>query len=162
MATELDRWVEFSFDCLPLRSVNRVDVPLDASPKYRQLCERVKAAIEHHGAHNTYFLYNARCKYHLVNDDRRGTLEFEFHGTVFTDSADLKTERCDLEVTLLGETCDWLTQPVVDWFSETVRQGVITEFDRYISAGDLQQTRDRIEKIQQASDEADGFVGMYL
>ena len=29
----MDRWVEISFDCLPLRSVGRLDIPMDASPK---------------------------------------------------------------------------------------------------------------------------------
>ena len=158
----MDRWVEFSFDCLPLRSVGRLDVPLDASPKYRKLCEDVKAALETHGAHNTYFLYHASCIYHLTNSRDRGTLNFSLQGTIFTDSADLKAERCDLQVELQGETCDWLTQPVVDWFCETVRHATLVEFDRYIAAGDLQQTRERIEKIQAASDAADGFVGMYL
>lgn len=158
----MDRWVEFSFDCLPLRSVGRLDVPLDASPKYKALCENVKAAIEQHGAHNTYYLYNAACVYHLVNADDRGVLNFRFEGTIFTDGKDLKAERCDLTVELDGETCDWLAQPVVEWFKETVRQATLVEFDRYIAAGDLQQTRERIEKIQAASDAADGFVGMYL
>jgi hypothetical protein len=30
------RYVEIVFDCLPLRSVGRLDIPIDASPKYRQ------------------------------------------------------------------------------------------------------------------------------
>ena len=158
----MDRWVEITFDCLPLRSVGRLDVPLDASPKYQLLCERVKAAIEKHGVHNTYFLYNAKCAFHLINDPKQGLIEFEFYGTMFTDSDDMQAERCDLEVELKGETCDWLTQPVVDWFAETVRHATLCEFNHYISAGDLQQTRERIEKIQAASDAADGFVGMYL
>jgi hypothetical protein len=158
----MNRWVEISFDCLPLRSVGRLDVPLDASPVYRILCERIKGALEKHGSHNTYFLYNARCTFHLVNSDEVGMIQFGFHGTVFTDAADLKTEGCDLEVALLRETCEWLSEPIVQWFAETVRHAVAAEFDRYIRAGDLQQTRDRIEKIQSASDAADGFVGMYL
>ena len=158
----MERWVEISFDCLPLRSVGRLDVPLDASPKYRWLCEQVKAAIEQHGTHNTYFLYNASCLFHLVNSTDSGTLDFKLHGTVFTDADDVKADRCVVEVELAGETCDWLTQPVVDWFAETVRRAVVVEFNRYIAAGDLQQTRERIEKIQAASDAADGFVGMYL
>jgi hypothetical protein len=158
----MDRWVEITFDCLPLRSIGRLDIPLDASPKYRAFCEQVKRAIETHGTHNTYFLHNARCVFHLVNSADVGMLEYAFHGTVFTDGADVKTERTDLEVGLLRETCDWLTQPIVEWFAETVRRAVATEFDRYIAAGDLEQTRQRIAKIQSASDDADGFVGMYL
>jgi hypothetical protein len=55
-----------------------------------------------------------------------------------------------------------LTEPVVAWFETTVSRSVETEFDRYIAAGDLEQAKQRIEQIQAASDEAGGFVGMYL
>ena len=158
----MDRWVEITFDCMPLRSVGRLDIPLDASPRYRQFCEQVKAAIERHGSHNSYFLYNASCKYHLTNDPSRGQLHFTFQGTVLTDTSDTKTSHCELDIELTGETCDWLNSPIVDWFSKTVQRAVAVEFDRYIAAGDLEQTRERIEKIQAASDDADGFVGMYL
>ena len=158
----MDRWVDISFDCLPLRSVTRLDVPLDASPVYEEFCNAVKAAIAKHGNHNTYFLHNARCIYHLTNDDEWGTLGFKFRGTVLTDADDLKTKTCDLEVELVRETCEWLTSPIVKWFTETVSRSVAVEFDRYIHAGCLQQAKERIEKIQAASDDADGFVGMYL
>jgi hypothetical protein len=43
-----------------------------------------------------------------------------------------------------------------------VQEAVKIEFDRYIAAGDLQATRDRIEQITAESDEAGGFLGMYL
>ncbi len=33
----MNRWVEITFDCLPLRTITRFDIPLDASPKYRAL-----------------------------------------------------------------------------------------------------------------------------
>ena len=158
----MDRWVEISFDCMPLRSVTRFDIPLDASPKYRAFCETVKAAIEKHGSMNSYFLYNARCCYHLTNDANIGSIEFKFYGTVLTDEGDARTKRCDLSVDLVGETCPWLSSPIVEWFQDTVARSVAVEFDRYISAGDLQQAKQRIERIQQASDEAGGFVGMYL
>ena len=158
----MERWVEITFDCMPLRSVGRMDIPIDASPRYRQFCEAVKAAIEKHGSHNSFFLYNARCIYHLLNDRERGRIEFKFQGTVLTDAEDTKTKQCDLEVELAGETCDWLTSPIVEWFQATVLRSVAVEFDRYIQAGDLEQTKARIQKIQDASDEADGFVGMYL
>jgi hypothetical protein len=36
------------------------------------------------------------------------------------------------------------------------------EFNRYIQAGDLQKVQERLDRIQRASDEAGGFVGMYL
>ena len=158
----MSRWVEISFDCLPLRTIGRMDVPLDASPKYQALCERIKCAIEEHGSHNTYYLYNATCVYHLTNSDETGRLEFSFDGTIFTDSDDLHTDRCDLNVELIRETCDWMNESVVAWFAETVNKAVAVEFDRYIEAGDLEQARQRIEKIQAASDDAGGFVGMYL
>jgi hypothetical protein len=158
----MDRWVDISFDCLPLRAIGRLDVPLDASPRYRALCERVKEAIETHGSHNTYFLYNAKCIYHLANRPDLATLEFRFDGTVMTDSQDLTTERCDLQIELVRETCDWLTEPVVRWFFETVSHSVSAEFDRYIAAGDLEAARQRLEKIRSASDDCGGFLGMYL
>ncbi len=158
----MNRWVDIQFDCMPLRSVGRLDVPLDASPKYRAFCERVKAAIDKHGSHNTYYLYNARCIYHLANSDDVGVVEFRFEGVVLTDATDQRTERCDLLVELVRETCDWLTEPVVAWFADTVSKSVAVEFDRYIEAGDLEQAKRRIEEIQAASDQSGGFVGMYL
>jgi hypothetical protein len=158
----MKQWVEISFDCLPLRSVGRLDIPLDASPEYQALCKRIKAAISQHGLHNTYYLFNAKCVYHLTNSEDLGLLEFKFEGVALTDSSDSKTERSDLQVDLHRETCLWLTEPVVAWFETTVSRSVETEFDRYIAAGDLEQAKQRIEQIQAASDEAGGFVGMYL
>lgn len=158
----MNRWVEIEFDCLPLRMVGRLDVPLDASPKYRAFCERVKAAIARHGSHNSYYLYNARCVYHLVNHPDVGMIEFRFEGVALTDAEDLRTETCDLTVELQGESCDWLTEPVVAWFAETVPRSVRAEFDRYIEAGSLEKAKERIEKIQAASDEAGGYLGMFL
>jgi hypothetical protein len=158
----MNQWVEITFDCLPLRTISRLDIPIDASPRYVQWCERVKAAINIHGTHNAYYLYNAHCKYHLLNSDAEGEINFRFEGTVLTDEQDLKCRDCHVEVKLTGETCDWLTEPVKDWFQASVPKAVAVEFNRYIAAGDLQKTRDRIEKIQAESDDAGGFVGMYL
>lgn len=158
----MERWVEIEFDCLPLRSVGRLDIPLDASPKYRQRCENVKAAISKHGSFNTYYLYNARCVYHLLNQVDAGSIEFKFEGTIITTPDDQRCQHCDLMVELHRETCDWLTAPITNWFAETVSRSVAVEFNRYIAAGDLEQTRRRIEKIQAASDQSDGFVGMWL
>jgi len=39
---------------------------------------------------------------------------------------------------------------------------VLVEFDRYIQAGDLEKAQQRIAQLQAESDEAGGFVGMYL
>lgn len=158
----MERWVEIRFDCLPLRSVTRLDVPLDASPKYQAFCHRLKQAIDTHGSHNTYYLYNANCTYHLLNHTERGFLEFRFEGTVLTDADDRHCQNCDVQVELLRETVDWLSQPIVQWFAQTVPRSVSVEFDRYIEAGDLQRTKQRIEQVQRASDEAGGFIGMYL
>ncbi len=158
----MNQWVEITFDCLPLRSISRLDVPIDASPKYVAWCERVKAAINTHGTHNAYYLYNAHCKYHLLNDKTEGEIDFRFEGTILTNTEDLQAKDCHLDVTLSRETCDWLTEPVKDWFCSSVIKAVLVEFNRYIDAGDLQKTRERIEKIQADSDDAGGFVGMYL
>jgi len=158
----MDRWVEISFDCLPLRTVGRLDIPLDASPKFRTQCERIKHAIETHGGHNTYYLHHATCVFHLTNDSTVGMLQFSFEGTVFTDASDQKAVRSDLAVELDSETCDWLTEPIVVWFSKSVAYAVEVEFDRYIAAGDLGKAVERIEKIRAASDESGGFLGMYL
>jgi hypothetical protein len=158
----MNRFVEIAFDCLPLRSVTRLDIPIDASPRYRGRCERIKAALERHGSHNSYFLYDANCVFHLTNQDDLGTLEFSFEGTVLTDPADRETVLADLEVTLVRETCDWLTEPVVAWFRETVSHAVLVEFNRYIEAGDLAQTLKRIAALQAKADQMGGYVGMYL
>jgi len=125
-----------------------MDIPLDASPKFRERCERIKAALAHHGSHNTYYLYNAGCKFHLTNRDEVGMLEFRFEGTVITDASDLAAQHADLQVELVRETCDWITAPIVDWFQQSVQRAVRVEFDRYIEAGDLQKAKDRMEKLQ--------------
>ena len=158
----MSHYVDITFDCLPLRSVGRMDIPLDASPKYRARCERIKRQLSAYGSHNTYYLYNARCAFHLTNEPELGMVEFRFDGTVITDATDQKTQDCILEVELVRETCDWLTQPIVGWFLETVSRAVAIEFDRYIAAGDLAQTKKRIELLQAQSDALGGFVGMGL
>lgn len=158
----MSAWVDITFDCLPLRSVTRLDVPLDASPKFRARCERVKKAIEIHGTFNTYLLYNALCRFHLTNEPELGLLEFTFEGTVITDSEDLKSERADLEVRLARETCDWLTQPDVEFFVRSVPPAVLVEFNRFIAAGSLEQTKQRIAQVQAQTDQSGGYLGMYL
>ena len=155
-------WVEVEFDCMPLRTVPRVDVPLDASPKLAAKILRVKQALEKHGSLNSYYLHNAHCRYHLTNDPLQGMMEFDFEGVVLTDEQDLQARSCDLRVSLRRETCSWLNQSIVDWLAETVQRNVLIEFNRYISEGDLSKTLERIERTQQASDEAGGYVGMYL
>jgi hypothetical protein len=158
----MHQWVQITFDCLPLRSVGRLDIPLDASPKYQQRCLAIKRAIEKHGAHNTYYLYNATCVFHLTNRDDFGTLEFRFHGTVITDSSDMQATHADLDCELTRETCDWLTAPVVAWFGQSVQHAIRVEFDRYIEAGDLARTKERLAKLQAEIEKTGGHVGMYL
>ena len=156
------RWVEIEFDCLPLRSVTRLDVPLDASPVYEQVILRVKHAIEKHGSHNSYYLHRGRCKFHLTNSPDHGSASFRFEGTVLTGQKDLKTRSIDLAVDLDQETCPWLSEPSVDFLAESVRQAVVVEFNRYLEAGDLVKAQKRIEAIQAESDRGEGYVGMYL
>lgn len=158
----MKQWVDIGFDCLPLRSVGELKVPDDASPKYRARCERIIAAIEKHGALNTYYLYNAHCTYRLTNDEEVGMLQFRLEGTVFTDADDQHCVRSDLDVELVRETCSWLTEPVVKWFEQSIAESIVVEFNRYIQAGDLDKAKQRIEQLQATSDEAGGFVGMYL
>ena len=154
--------VDISFNCLPLRTVGRLDIPLDASPKFRKRCENILAAMEKHGSHNTYFLYNASAVYGLTNDESVGRLDFSFEGVVLTDSEDQRCVGSDLNVNLTAETCGWITAPIVEWFCATVQEAVKIEFNRYIADGDLEKAQQRLEKIQSISDEDGGFMGMYL
>jgi len=156
------QWVEIEFDCLPLRSITRMDVPVDASPAYEQFVLRIKEAINRHGTHNTYYLHGGKCAYHLTNDPRHGTVNFAFEGTVMTDSSDRSTKAVDINVKLRGETCPWLSEPFVNYLGESVQHALLVEFNRYIEAGDLAKTEARIKAVQAQSDAAEGFVGMYL
>lgn len=158
----MPRWVEVSFECLPLRSVGRFDVPPDASDAEKELFRRLRMAVQRHGAHNAFYLCNGRCVFHLTNDEQLGRLEFRFQGTVLTDSEDRHTAGSDLEVELAAEVCDWLTAPVVDWFAQTVSRAVQVEFDRYIEAGDLEKARERIERLQAQTEARGGFIGQGL
>ena len=123
---------------------------------------RVLAARERHGTHNTYYLHHGRCEFHLTNNPEIGLLDYEFEGTVITDAGDLAAQTCDLTVHLAAETCDWLTEPVVQWFEQTVSSAVKIEFDRYIQSGDLSRTVKRLESLEAKLDEQEGYVGMFL
>ncbi len=158
----MSQFVEISFDCLPLRSVGRFELPVDSSPEHQALCTRIKRAADKHGLYNTYYLYQAKCVFHLTNDPEIGMIALHFEGTVLTDEDDSKTITCDLTTSLDGETCDWLTEPVVEWFSEAVGRAVQVEFDRYMAAGDLGKTVARLEQMHADSDEHGGFMGMGL
>jgi hypothetical protein len=158
----MSHYVDIEFECLPLRTVGRLDIPIDASPAYQARCERIKKALETHGSLNSYFLYNARCTFHLTNQPDFGMLEYKFEGTLLTDPTDQQAVHTDLHVELVRETVDWLTEPASAWLAETVGRAVRVEFDRYIEAGDLAQTIERIKRLQAQSDASGGYVGMYL
>jgi hypothetical protein len=154
--------VAITFECTPLRSVPRLDIPLDASPGYRARLERMQRAVAAHGTRNAYYLTDGACTFRFTNDPESGWVRFAFEGTVLTDDADAKTIGSDLEVTIDLETCDWLTQPAVEWLKLSVKHAVEAEFDRFIAAGDLSRALERLAREQAASDAAGGYLGMNL
>jgi hypothetical protein len=154
--------VTITFDCTPLRGVPRFDVPLDASPAFRIRLERMQRAVARHGTRNTYYLTNSTCTFRFTNDPASGWVQFTIEGTVITDELDRKTVGSDLDIRLEKETCDWLTQPAVQWLALSAKHAVEVEFDRYIAAGDLSRALERLAREQAARDAAGGFVGMNL
>ena len=154
--------VVIRFDCTPLRALARAQVPAEASPRFRALVERMQAAVAKHGVRNAYYLTNASCTFRFTNAPERGWVAFEVEGTLLTDDLDTRTVGSDVTVKLAKETCDWLTQPAVAWLDLSVRRAVEAEFDRYIAAGDLGRTLDRLAREQADSDAAGGFLGMNL
>jgi hypothetical protein len=151
--------VDIAFDCLPLRSVGRVDVPLDASPSFRARCERLQKAIDQHGDENAYFLYNTRCTYRLANSDIENMLRFSFDGIVITDRSDGRAERANLAVVLTAETCGPLPPAVLHWFHRVVERAVLIEFNHFISAGRLAERVSQLGKIDSIADIGD-FTAM--
>lgn len=154
----MDGFIDIAFDCLPLRSVGRVDVPLDASPAFRARCERLTRAIETFGTANTYYLFNAFCIVRLANSEIEGMLRFGFEGVAFTDAGDARTDRVELDVTLVAETCGGVPTEVRSWFTKQVENAVRIEFDRYIAAGNLQETLQRLQRMDQLA----GVAGLGL
>jgi hypothetical protein len=151
--------VDIEFDCLPLRSVSRVDVPLDASPAFRARCERLQQAMEAHRGGNAYFLYNTSCTYRLANSDIDNMLRFTFDGTLQTDRSDCKAERADLDIKLAAETCGGVSPAAIEWLRKVVGRAVLVEFDRFISAGQLAHRVDQLGKVDSIKDVA-SFAGM--
>jgi hypothetical protein len=129
--------VQIAFDCLPLRSIARLDVPLDASDALRRRAERMKAAMAAFGLQRSYFLYNAHCTFRFANSEVEGACRFEFEGAVQTDAGDRKCERTLLDVHLTSETCGGVPTDVQAWLAERVRRAVAIEFDRFVAAGQL-------------------------
>lgn len=152
--------VDIAFDCLPLRSIGRVDIPIDASPAYRTRCQRLLHAIDTYGAANSYFLYNTRCVYRLANSDIDNMLRFTFEGIVVTDRSDGKAEQAELDVILTSETCGQQLSPdVLAWFARVVERAVLIEFNHFIAAGRLAQRVDQLGEVASIADVA-GFSGM--
>jgi len=127
--------IDIAFDCQPLRSIARLDVPLDASDKLRHRAGLIKGALEAFGAERTYYLYNARCVFRFANSEIDGICRFEFEGVVRTDAGDRKCELADLEIHLVSETCGGVPDGAKEWLFERVREAVRIEFDRFLAAG---------------------------
>lgn len=151
--------IEIAFDCLPLRSVGRIDVPLDASPAFRARLEQLQRAIETHPVANTYFLYNTQCTYKLANSEIVNMLRFTFDGTLLTDRSDCKAERADLAIVLVAETCGDVSAAALQWLRGVVERAVLVEFDRFIEAGRLAA---RVAELGEGASVGaiSGFAGM--
>jgi hypothetical protein len=150
--------VDIAFDCLPLRSVGRLDVPLDASPALRARAQQLQRAIEVHGTQNAYFLYNTRCVFRLANSEIENMLRFTFDGTVLTDRSDCKSDRADLTIELAAETCGTIPADVLAWFRGVVRRAVLIEFDHFIAAGSLAARVNALENVDSIA-ALSGFAG---
>ena len=124
--------------------------------------ERVQQAVSQHGTRNTYYLTNGSCTFQFTNNPAVGWVRFLVEGTVLTDAADTRTVGSDLAIRLDKETCDWLTQPAVEWLTLSAKHAMEVEFDRYIAAGDLARAQERLNLEQAASDASGGFLGMNL
>ncbi len=151
--------IEIAFDCLPLRSVGRVDVPLDASDELRRRVELIKEALGQFGAERTYFLYNAHCVFRFSNSEFDGVCRFEFEGVVRTDAGDRICQESLVAPRLASETCGGVPPEVEAWLAQQVRHAVRIEFDRFIAAGQLDETS---RKMGESADLANlsGLSGM--
>lgn len=154
--------VEITFDCLPLRSIHRFDTPVDASDEFMARCERVRAALRQHGMHNTYFLENGTCTFQLSNQPGAGILQFLFEGTITTDDNDEHSSAADLTVELWRESCHGITEPVIQWFRDTVTRAVMLDFNRYLAADDGSHAKQRLVRLNMSIEQCTGYVGMGL
>ncbi len=152
-------FVDIAFNCLPLRSVGRVDVPLDASPAFRARCERLQRAVDAFGTENAYFLYNTRCVYRFANSDIDNMLRFSFDGVLLTDRSDAKADRAELKIELTSQTCGPLSPEVLAWFRPVVERAVLIEFDHFIAAGKLAERVSELGQVASVADVSD-FAGM--
>jgi hypothetical protein len=135
MTDPLPSVVDVEFECVPLRTIGRLDIPLDASDAQRRRASHMQSAINAYGVERTYFLQNARCVFRFANSDVVGVCRFEFEGVVRTDAGDRKCEDAILDVALVSETCGGVPAQVEAWLIDRVRQAVMIEFDRFIAAG---------------------------
>jgi hypothetical protein len=149
--------VDISFSCLPLRSVGRLDVPMDASGTYRFRYERLREALKSHSAERTYYLYDAHCAFHLANSEIEGIVRFDFEGIVLTDAGDALTERVELDIKLISETCGGIPAEVETWLKERVEKAVAIEFNRFIAAGQLAGRASELGQLERLSD-VGGFL----
>ncbi len=152
----MSRPVEIAFDCLPLRSVGRLDAPLDASPRDRQHVERIQAALQQHDVERAYYLYNAHCTFHLANSDIEGMVRFELDGVLSTDSGDARAQTADLRLRLVAQTCGEVPREVEAWLGKAVHRAVCIEFDRYIAAGERDRCVEQLEEQSPAGFEGQG------
>lgn len=151
--------VDIAFDCVPLRSVGRLDIPLDASESFRRRAEQMQRAIQTYGAERTYFLYNARCLFRFANSEVEGACRFEFEGIARTDAGDRTCEEVTLNVTLVSETCGGVPTAVLDWLTVQVHRAVTIEFNRFIAAGQLASRREELGEIGELAN-LSGLAGM--
>ena len=79
----MESCVKITFDCLPLRSLPQDSSPTEGSPKFQELVGRIQSAIKRYGRHNAYYLYTARCVFHLTNSESLGMLDFRFEKLFF-------------------------------------------------------------------------------
>lgn len=154
----MDGFVDISFACLPLRSVGRLDVPIDASGVYRIRYERLRTAIAEFGLERTYYLYDAHCTFRFANSEIEGMVRFNFEGIVRTDAGDAITEQVQLETELVSETCGGVPDGVQQWLHTRVERAVAIEFDRFISAGQLGNRTEELGQIERLSDLEDFSV----
>lgn len=159
MSSDFEPHVEIAFDCLPLRSVGRLDMPLDASDAFRRRADHIKAALNDYGAERTYFLYNGHCVFRFANSEIEGACRLEFEGVVRTDAGDRICQEVHVDAHLAGDTCGGAPPAVQAWLADRVRQAVGIEFDRFIAAGQLAA---RAEQLGAGSSLADlgGLAGM--
>lgn len=144
--------VDISFSCLPLRSVGRLDVPIDASGIYRIRYGRLREALDKYGSERTYYLYDAYCAFRLANSEIDGMVRFDFEGIVLTDAGDVLTEQVELDISLASETCDGVPVEVETWLKERVGKAVAIEFDRFVAAGQLVSRTTELGQLERLSD----------